>query len=247
MHIQKETRLPTKVTQKIYHLGAPPRPTNTGLREGLGPGALHKQIIISLFVGGGYPQIYHHLSSTAIIQNHLPNVEATSSKHAENSALQCQTIFQGHHVRHFLANHNTRGLCISCSCEPRHEDMKSEYDSNRIITCCNYILQLQNGLKKTKTENHKNQTYWVDPTQLAQPTRRNQNKPNQNIVTHHPETNRHSTWKWTGWNTLLVFPLGQKAPFSGAFAVSFRECIHLLSSHHPYPFLPIFPTLHGPY
>ena len=43
------------------------------------------------------------------------------------------------------------------------------------------------------------------------------------------------------------FPFLAKFLFSGAFAVSFRECIHLLSSHHPYPFLPIFPTLHGPY
>lgn len=168
-YLKSETRLPTKVTQKIYHLGAPPRPTNSGLREGLGPGALHKQIIISLFVGGGYPQIYHHLSSTAVIQNHLPNVEATSSKHAENSAVQCQTIFQGYHVRHFLANHNTGGLCISCSCEPRHwHEVWVRFKSD------NNMLQLYftvaKWTQKTKTENHKNQTY-CDPTQLAQPTR----------------------------------------------------------------------------
>ena len=46
--------------QKMLCLGGNPWPTNSGVREGLVRGALHKneQIIISLLVGGGYPPNY---------------------------------------------------------------------------------------------------------------------------------------------------------------------------------------------
>ena len=131
----------------------------------------------------------------------------------------------------------TQGACVFPAAVRQGIGMKSEYDSNHVAIIF-YSCKMDSKKQKQKIIR-------IRPT-VTQPNLpnlpgENQNKPNQNIVTHHPETNRHTTWKWMVWNTLLVFPLGQKAPFSGAFAVSFRECIHLLSSHHPYPFLPIFP------
>ena len=64
-YLKSETRLPTKVTQKIYHLGAPPRPTNSGLREGLG----HRLLFHCSWVGDTpkFITIYHVQQSFRII------------------------------------------------------------------------------------------------------------------------------------------------------------------------------------
>ena len=88
--------------------------------------------------------------------------------------LPVQTMFQGHHVRHFLANHNARGLCISCSCEYK-ASMKwtrVRFKSDNMLQI--YRKHVQNWLKtetgnKNKTESHKNQTYYeaTQPTQLT--------------------------------------------------------------------------------